>query len=190
MIRNKSATYLLPFVTSSSSMVLQDYISKEIFPTNLFINTFMYYENDLENGFLYLVYKRIHEPVVYYPTIENRLFINNPNFVCKIENDLHSIYKMKVNNELHFTKFKNGGYSRFDKEDKKRILNFLGLSNDGDSKIKGVLYKDEKVRKQLESDIGMKLDPDSELSSIPDIDSETYNLERFLQQVSKETSNK
>ena len=70
--------------------------------------------------------------------------------------------------------FDNGEYSKFKLEDKKRILDFYSVTSNDKFGPAGVLYKKEWRRLEIEKKIDMKLPEDAELSSIADIEQETY----------------
>ena len=74
------------------------------------------------------------------------------------------------------TLFDKGGYSKFRAEDKKQVLDFYSVTSSDKFGPAGVLYKKEWRRLEIENKIDMKLPEDAELSSIPDLEQETYYL--------------
>jgi hypothetical protein len=70
--------------------------------------------------------------------------------------------------------FDNGEYSKFKLEDKKKILDFYSVTSNDKFGPAGVLYKKEWRRLEIEKKIDMRLPEDAELSSIADIEQETY----------------
>ena len=72
--------------------------------------------------------------------------------------------------------FDNGLYSKYKLDDKKKILNFYSVTSSDKFVPAGVLYKKDWRKLEIEDTIGMSLPMEAELSSIPDINEETYFL--------------
>jgi len=77
-----------------------------------------------------------------------------------------------------YFKFKNGEYSKLNKNYKLKILEYHNLNTD--SMIGQILFKTKGRKKQLEHSIGMELSPDAELYSIPNLDIELFNKKYYL----------
>ena len=71
-----------------------------------------------------------------------------------------------------------GKFSKFKNASKLKILNYLLDVHNATitNKVKDVLYKNSRLRNKLEDKLGMNIDEDSELSSIPDPFNETLIL--------------
>jgi hypothetical protein len=97
--------------------------------------------------------------------------------LCEFHVDISTEYYMmcfKIPDELahNYNCFLKGKYSHISSNGKELITKYYGLTKDKAPYM--VLYKDERLKNKMESELGVKLSSDSELSSIPDIDHETY----------------
>lgn len=188
---NKSTTYLLPLIgLYTNKYTYSNFISEFDFPTNHFINTYLYYEEvKTDEYYLYILYKQPNKITVFWEKWEKQLFLDSNCFVEKIiPNKEHFIYKMKFPNQDLYNKYIKGQYSLFDNKDKNDILKFYKINSSEYMPIRSVLYKDSKKKKELEDKIGFKLDSNAELSSIPDLNNETYsyNFSRISEEVNYE----
>ena len=99
--------------------------------------------------------------------------------------------EIKISNELTYIKFNipkkfkndykkfiDGEYSKFSPEYKETILKFHDV--DIESQIAQILYKGKTRKQQLESSLGVQLDPDAELFSIINEDLELFDKNYYL----------
>lgn len=71
--------------------------------------------------------------------------------------------------------FFNGRYSKFSNELKKRILKLYG-GEMKESSVFQIINKSPKLKEKIEKELGVSLDKDAELASIPNPENEIYNL--------------
>jgi len=184
-IKNKTMGYLLPLVANKNSK-FADFRDDEHFPKCNFINVFRYCEEypDL-NTHLFLLYKYSPNPL--FSDFINRLK-KNSNFHSIVDNDKYTIlviFEIPASSLKSLNHFDKGEYSKFKAEDKKKILDFYSVTSDAKFDPAGVLYKKEWRRLELEKMIDMKLPEDAELSSIADVEQETYYIKYKIQDESE-----
>ncbi len=82
--------------------------------------------------------------------------------------------------------FKEGKYSEFGKDTKELILRFWTEAHKGNTsavqfliKVKQILYKEEKLKQIIESQLGVTLDNNQELGEISDSEKETFKIEVY-----------
>lgn len=148
------------------------------------LNTFIYIEGyDNCIGILHEFYFKDPEFTLY----EHRL-INNELFVDSIDLNNKVLYIFKFPDVyLHeYNLFKEGKYSKFGEDVKKLIIEFWAQSYKGNKgavdfllKIKGILYKENKLRQIIEKDLGVQLDEEQELGDISEIDNETFKINEY-----------
>lgn len=100
---------------------------------------------------------------------------SNPNFIKSDDVDhYHTLYIFDVPDSAKdtYNKFRQGKYSEIDDIWKLLILHYHGFYRDG--KTGQILYKDEKLKAELESKLDFELG-DAELHSIPDMKYERFN---------------
>jgi hypothetical protein len=111
--------------------------------------------------------------------------IKNEYFVDLIDVDDKVIYIFKFPDEyLHeYNSYINGKYSEFGVDAKELILAFWTRVYENNPnaipfliKVKQILFKDEKLRKIIESDLGVNLNNSSELGESVNKKDETINL--------------
>lgn len=173
-IRNKTLPYLFPLVTSKNSKI-SDFKDDTFFPKCNFVNVFRYSElhSDLDKH-LFVIYK-------YSPNPQFEVFIErlkrSRNFYSVEDIDKYMImiiYKFPSEYLKALTKFDNGQYSKLKNEEKLKILSFYSVTSQDKFGPAGVLFKKDWRREEIETRIGMKLPDDAELSSIPDLEQETF----------------
>ena len=81
------------------------------------------------------------------------------------------------------SKFMQGKYSMIKSGDKRTILSFIKkhISIDFSTHVNNIFSKNKKMRKGLEEALDVTLPEDAELSSKPDLEEETINLEMYVQ---------
>lgn len=173
-IKNKTIAYLLPLIANKNNK-LADFKDDEHFPKCNFINVFRYCEEYPElDTHLFLLYKYSPNPL--FDDFINK-FKKNSNFHSIIDNDKYTvmvIFEFPTDSLKTLKHFDKGEYSKFRLEDKKKILDFYSVTSNDKFGPAGVLYKKEWRRLEIEKKIDMKLPEDAELSSIADIEQETY----------------
>jgi hypothetical protein len=191
---NKSSAYLLPLLNQNGKIFFNEFIDDNKYPQRNFVNIFYKCEEypELRNRLFVLYKKDIDNPV--YQNFESRLrFFEEFEF----EYEPDSVHKMYVFNideryNIIFKLFEQGSYSRFPDYYKDIILKFFKLnpelfiknSDVNKNKIVGVLFKQRWLKDKIESELlnseltpkinWVSLPKDSELSSSPNIDEETY----------------
>jgi len=177
---NKSKTYLLPLL--SEALSLDKRFFKYIKNTYIFDDVGMY-DNSI---FLYHNYTNLKLPKKEY---ENNL-INNVCFTDIIQiNDIEKVfvYKFPELFKEEYNLFKEGKYSKYNSNSKNIIIDYFtdiyaGNINAIDflMRVKQVLFKDVKLKNQIEKELKVILPHDAELTDIMNIDDETYKLEEQL----------
>ena len=162
----KSVTYILPMLGYSIKEfvnIVNCYIADEGKPqyTN---HIFLLHKFDGRSNADYLSYEETlveheHFEELYDPDRSHVMFIFRVPEYFQREYDL----------------FKMGKYSKFNDDYKKHILNFLGPKYKT-SKTRQVLYKSKKLKKDMENRLGVNLTENMELSSVPNLEQETYKL--------------
>lgn len=177
---SKCKTYLLPLIA--------EVLDLDIKFMPYLINTFMF---DSENQYVDCFYI-LHEFNFKNPEFthyEHKL-TNNKLFVKNIDLDNKVVYVFKFPEEYlpEYYFLMNSEYSKFGDDAKKLILRFWGQVYSGNPlgvnfliKVKNILYKEEKLRKKLELDLGVKLDEDQELGDFVNLENETFKIEDFKQ---------
>lgn len=185
-IKNKTIAYLLPLVANKNDK-FATFKDDEHFPKCNFINVFRYCEEYPElDKHLFLLYKYSPNPL--FESFINK-FKTSSNFHSIIDNDKYTvmvIFEFPTDCLKTLNHFDNGEYSKFKAEDKKKILDFYSFNSSDKFGPAGVLYKKEWRRLEIEKKIGMKLPEDAELSSIADIELETYYIKYKIQDESED----
>jgi hypothetical protein len=180
-LSNKTFPYLFPLVVNKKDKIT-DFKNDELFPHSNFINVFRYCEKYPQyDKHVFLVYKYSPKPL--FETFINKLK-NNSNFVLDDDLDKYTvmlIYKIPKEFEHTLKMFDLGKYSQFSNEAKSRILSFFSAKEEDIFNPVGVLYKKLWRKEDIERSIGMKLPDNAELSSIPNIDKETYFNKYIIQ---------
>ena len=169
---NKSYSYLVPLVneycTISSDFVI------------LLENTFVYNPDYEEDNLFTIMYEKseLESFVNYTEEIKaNRLF--------KAFGDNGESVFFTINFPIEYISeynlYKEGKFSKFSEKAKVTILNYvLDIHNlRSADRVRRVLYKDEELKRELEYKLALKIDDESELSSIPSVVSETFIMEKY-----------
>ena len=175
---NKSRTYLLPLIAPLIGIEERFY--------DLIENTFMFdSENQYKDCFFIIQNFSFKNPE--FTAYEHRI-TNNDLFVkaVDIKDKVIYIYKFPKEYTHEYYEFTNSNYSTFLEDAKKQILKFWtvikGKQISGASfilKIKQILYKDKKLKEELENRLKVKIADDAELGSLVDLNSETINLNEY-----------
>jgi hypothetical protein len=172
---NSSKTYLLPLIS--------EVIGIETKFINYLDNTYMFDENNEFQECIFIKHEfSFKNPE--FTAYEHRL-IDNQYFVKLIDIGSEVVYVFKFPEEYlpEYYALQNSKYSEFGEDAKKLILKFwtqmYGKIPAGINlilKIKQILYKDEKLKKQLEEKLKIKLDLHSELGEKVEVSNETLKL--------------
>lgn len=174
---NVSKTYLLPLIS--------EVIGVETKFINYLENTYMFDENN-EYPECFFIKHEFSFKNPEFTSYEHRL-IDNQYFVKLIDIGSDVIYIFKFPEEYlkEYYYLQNSRYSEFGDDAKKLILKFwteiYGKVPAGINlilKIKQILYKDEKLKKQIEEKLYVKLDLYSELGEKVEVSNETFRIEK------------
>lgn len=183
---NKSKSYLLP--------LLSDFV--DIKYINLMINSFIFYEEDKEeeeSPKLLLLYKYDDKVNIdsegnksgflYYIDYlkEHKLYNYDKDLLDCI------LFNISIPDYYYYEYycFLSGRYSYYRDESKDKILRFLRHNYSNltvINKIKQVLYKDKRLKLSLEELLNIKIDENSELSSIVQLHQETFYEDEFIKE--------
>jgi hypothetical protein len=178
---NASKTYLLPLLSEMVD-INKDFI-------NELKNTYMFDSHNEHQECLYVLHDfNFRDPD--FTAYEHKL-LNNELFVKHIDMGDQVMYIFKFPKEYlnEYYMLQNGKYSEFGNDAKELILNFwtemYGKIPGGINvilKIKQILYKDKKLRQQLEERLSSKghavsISDDAELGEWVDVKSETFQLQ-------------
>lgn len=171
---NKSKTYLLPLI--------KDMFDK-VSDINYVTDTFTFYKH--YKDCLVLQIDIIEDSEEFEIFIND--FINHKDILHCIVKDTYIITVVKYPNLKVRDYFIEGKYSMFDKKSMKIILNET-LRRYGRSfynRVRGVLYKQEFLKKELELKLNVILPANAELSSIINENEERYNDDRRISEISE-----
>jgi hypothetical protein len=176
-IKNKTVAYLLPIVANKNSKLI-DFKDNETFPKCNFTNAFRFCNKYPElDSHIFIIYKYSSNST--FDIFINRFkqFANYHSIVINNKNYVIVIFKVPTDSLKTLNYFDKGFYSKFRPEDKKKILNFYSVTTNDKFGPVGVLYKKDWRRLEIEQKIGMKLPESAELSSVPDLEQETFFIE-------------
>jgi len=172
---NKSKTYLLPLLAEVIDLDLKFY--------NNIVNTYIYdVNNNYKDCFFILHDFSFRNPE--FTAYEHKL-TNSPYFIelVDIDNKVLYIYKFPEEYLPEYNNFKIGKYSQYGKDAKEILLNFFGTIYSGNLNaikflmtLKQVLFKDEKLKLKLETELKVTLPPDAELTDIMVEENETFDV--------------
>lgn len=162
-MKTKSYSYILPLLCRELEVkqmlnLVNVYIRHESYPEldNHIFCLFEWKANKIYTSFEN--YLMNHELCVKHEDISSKHYI-----IC---------FKVNENMQYNYDKYIEGKYSKFTTEYKNFIINFFNLRKD--HAVSMVINQDQRLRKKYEETLGVKLDNDSELSSIIDVDMETF----------------
>lgn len=165
-ILNKSYSYLVPLL-NEYCRIDGDYFL-------LLDNVYTGLENNYENIIAICYLNVDNDPFQQYiaDLQLNKLF----KFCIDNEDYITLVFSFPEEFMFEYNCYKTGKFSQFRERAKNIILNYiLGIHKLRQSnKLRTVLYKDPKLKEELEFKLGMKLDENTELSSIPDIKLDTF----------------
>ena len=158
----KTKSYLVPCLTPDilirKGNLLNAYLSDENKESNY-----------TSEAHLYLLYKYDAKFSEYEAYLESHdLFIEK----YDVGNEVMFIFKIPEEHMSDYYKFLEGKYSELSNNLKTKIHTFWKLNKT--NKVSMVLRKAPALRKSLENSLEVQIPENAELSSIPNIDSETY----------------
>lgn len=173
---NKSKTYLLPLL---SEMVDLD---KKFwkFIKNTYINIDGY-----ENCIALLhdfSFKNPEFTAYEHKLIKNELFVE----LIDIDDTVLYIFKFPEVYLHEYNCFKTGRFSAFGTDAKELILEFYNNIYKGNInatsfllKVNQVLFRDKKLKRQIEQELNVHLEEEAELSAVPEMDEEAFDLSKY-----------
>lgn len=175
-MQNKSFTYLLPLY---SKFLINE--SKEL-NEGLFLdfieNCFTYHKvnDNIQNCFILQLRVPEKNDEIF------RIFLNNLKksiiFVEQFKENEYFFIRLNIPNEIwkSYKKFITGKYSELDEKNKRIILQFAKnhFSIDFSNRVNRIFRKSPELRAELEEKLAVSISKNSELSSSPNINKETY----------------
>tara|TARA_R110002167_G_scaffold113492_4_gene286543 strand:- start:700 stop:1446 length:747 start_codon:yes stop_codon:yes gene_type:complete len=165
--RTKASIFLLPMFGGTRNLFMWN---------QLFMNCFLHKEND--TPCIQLLYRSSKDP----------LFLKFQRTLTKFksfirQDDIHIgfvLFTFNIPNRqmMNYEKFINGQYSKFSKLFKMTLLEFHNF--EVDDLIGQVIFKSLFRKEELEQKLGCELPEDSELLSIVDQNTETFNPEIYF----------
>ena len=164
LMRNKTFTYILP--------MLQDYV--KIKKENL-INTYIgSQDRPDDNNHIFLLFKFSGEKE--FLEYENYLTTTKLYVDSYDPDKYHVMYVFKVpkKHQNVYDLFKEGKYSEFPQAYKVSLFEFHNIKTPT-HRVAQVLFKHPDLREEWEEKLNIPIPEDSEVSSVPDMDSEIYS---------------
>ena len=184
VVYNKSKTYLLPLIS--------EVLDLDIKFLPYLINTYLFDENNEYENCIFILHEfNFKNPE--FTKYEHKL-VNNDLFVKNIDIDDKVVYVFKFPEEYlnEYNCLLNSEYSKFGDDAKQLILRFWGEVYSGNAsgvnfllKVKKILYKDEKLRKELETKLGVKIHAEQELGDFVEVDNETLRISEVTKMLNK-----
>ena len=180
-MRNKSKTYLLPLL--SELVAFKKKFNKFI------VDTYIYFDEDKYKdciGVLYNFSFRNPDFTAYeHKLVKSELFIE----LIDIDDKVLYIFKFPEEYMHEYNCFKKGNFSKFGTDAKELILEFYHDIYKGNInatpfllKVNQVLFKDKKLKRQLENELNVKLSDDAELSDGPSKNNETFKTSIYTKE--------
>jgi hypothetical protein len=161
-----SSIFVLPFMGMNRKLMMWD---------SLFVNAFMATPEEPEC--IALLYRFSGESI--FTKFESAL-CSFRNFKRRIDPDpYHVLFVFDIPEEAKssYAAFKEGRYSEIDDDWKLRILEFHGFDFDGHTGK--ILFRDPRLRQDLEQKLDVQLPADAELHSKPNLEAETFSPEFY-----------
>lgn len=157
----KTSTFLLPLLNKTKFQLRYD---------SYFVNAYI---SDCHK-YICLLYR--YTGTETYKTFEKTMLADKL-CVTHIDYDrYHVMYVFRIPDQFipDVQNFLKGKYSLFSPELKRLIIKFYGGTKE--SVIFQIIYKSPALKATIEKDLGVELDKDAELASIPVVENEIYNL--------------
>ena len=173
MSNNKSATYLLPLL---GKFIKLDFSS-------LMVNCYIRFNRPMGIEFPIGILYDISGISPYEASIAYEIELQSSELFHRdfiVDNDYKLyVFKFPIRYITEYQLFQEGKYSEMSKEAKDVIINYTVLTykyHPITEDIVGVLYKKKERKEKLEKMLGMTIPDDVELSSIMDIEKETFKF--------------
>lgn len=173
IVLNKSLTYFLPMVDT------------QVHFNHLHLMRNCYLSGDGKEGEFSVLYEWSSNPIYIAwekELMENHLYVGHEDYNTMV------LYKFRLSKEMREARdlFINGKYSMFIEKHKEAINDFLKRRNASNrNKINKILNRDESLRLEMNEKLKVKIDPNSELSSKPNMFNEDfYNFVQSIKIVS------
>jgi hypothetical protein len=176
---NKSKTYLLP--------LLAEVVDIDTRFFNNLVNTYVLDANSLYKNCIFILHNfSFKNPA--HTAYEHKL-TKNEHFIdfVDINNQVLYIFKFPEEYLIEYNLFKEGKYSEFGKDAKGVILNFFGNIYAGNlnavkflMKLKQILYKDLKLKQEIEKNLNVILSNDAELTDTANLEEETFEITKVM----------
>lgn len=185
---NKSKTYLLPLLTEVVefdrkffSNILNTYVADDL---GMYKNSLLIYHDFTFRNPEFTFY-------------EHKL-TNSQYFTDLIDIDNMVLYVFRFPDEYmkEYNNFLEGKYSEFGNDAKELILTFYThiYQNNLNAvgflvKLRQILFKDSKLKEQLEKNLKINLPVNAELTDIPDLNKETFILSQHYNKIQNKNNN-
>lgn len=175
---NKSQTYLLP--------LLSEIVGFENKFNKFIVDTYINFDEEEYSSCIGVLhnfsFKNPDFTAYEHRLISNELFVD----LYDIEDKVIYIFKFPEEYLHEYNSFKNGLYSKFGLDAKELILKFYNSVYKGNMnatpfllKVNQVLFKDKKLKRQIESELNVLIDDEAELSDSPSKEKETFDLSKY-----------
>jgi len=179
MVNNKSKTYLLPLLSELVGF-------EKDFHKNI-INTYLDFScGKYEDCFGVLQDFSFKNPE--YTSYEHRLVKNElfENLIDVENNRVLYIFRFPEEYLHEYNCYKHGQYSKYGVDAKELILEYFGhvYRNNMNAvpfllKTKQILFKDKKLKRQMEKDLKVKISDEAELSDAPNLVTEMFDSAKY-----------
>ena len=166
MKKNKSSEFILPMLGGSRRLFMYN---------SLLINCYVGTTED--KNCIVLVYKDSN--TLLFSKFE-RALIRLKSFIkaYDLEDGIIFIFNVPPYHKRDYKRFIKGGYSKFSLEYKLQILEFHG--QEIEDRLGTILFKSEERRLKMETMLDANIHEDSELYSIPIMEEEIFNLNKYI----------
>jgi hypothetical protein len=166
---NTSSIFCMPFLGGNRKLFMWD---------QLFLNCFIGTTPENTRKVIALLYRFSGEPL--FLKFESALCAFR-NFIKRYDPDpYHVMFIFDVPSEavMSYEHYVHGRYSEIDDIWKLKILEWHGFDIDGHTGK--ILFKADSLKQSIEDRLGVALDSDSELHSIPSLETEVFNPDYYL----------
>lgn len=176
---NKSKTYLLP--------LLAEVVNIDTRFFNNLVDTYIYDPNGHYENCMFILHDFSFKNPEF--TAYEHELTKNPYFVDLVDIDNQVLYIFKFPEEYmnEYNAFKEGKYSEYGEDAKQTIINFFGDIYAGNLNavkflmtLKQVLYRDKKLKQELEKQLNVILSSTAELADIASKEKETFDETKIV----------
>lgn len=182
---NKSKTYLLPLLSELVNFDIKFFDNLE--------NVYIFDDTGEYKDCIFILHDFSFKNPEF--TSYEHKFINNELFIDLIDINDKVLYIFKFPEEyMHeYNMFKEGKYSKFKKDAKELILKFFTKIYFGNInavtfllKVKQILFKDNKLKREIEDSLKVELDDEAELTDKIIVENETFKLSKYIKNENKD----